>query len=58
MAASITTYAPEGSALVGSNKPHAAMMQFGGKHYGATFRLDLTCPWRLQAHCNPKQSKP
>ncbi|WLH43946.1 phage virion morphogenesis protein [Pseudomonas beijingensis] len=30
LAASITTQANDSSALVGSNKPHAAMMQFGG----------------------------
>ncbi|SDU58512.1 phage virion morphogenesis protein [Pseudomonas mandelii] len=31
LAASITTHATDSSALVGSNKPHAAMMQFGGE---------------------------
>ncbi|TBN36300.1 phage virion morphogenesis protein [Pseudomonas sp. BGI-2] len=31
LAASITTYATDSSALVGSNKPYAAMMQFGGE---------------------------
>jgi phage virion morphogenesis protein len=31
LAASITTHATESSALVGSNKPYAAMMQFGGE---------------------------
>jgi phage virion morphogenesis protein len=31
LAASITTHATDSSALVGSNKPYAAMMQFGGK---------------------------
>ncbi|KJZ61692.1 phage virion morphogenesis protein [Pseudomonas fluorescens] len=30
LAASITTHATDSSALVGSNKPYAAMMQFGG----------------------------
>jgi phage virion morphogenesis protein len=30
LAASITTQATDSSALVGSNKPYAAMMQFGG----------------------------
>ena len=30
LAASITTHATESSALVGSNKPYAAMMQLGG----------------------------
>ncbi|MBV4469921.1 phage virion morphogenesis protein [Pseudomonas siliginis] len=30
LAASITTHATESSAMVGSNKPYAAMMQFGG----------------------------
>ncbi|WP_251010291.1 phage virion morphogenesis protein [Pseudomonas fluorescens] len=30
LAASITTRATDSSALVGSNKPYAAMMQFGG----------------------------
>lgn len=31
LAASITTQASDSSALVGSNKPYAAMMQFGGE---------------------------
>ncbi|MDR6915084.1 phage virion morphogenesis protein [Pseudomonas sp. 3296] len=31
LAASITTHATDSSALVGSNKPYAAMMQFGGE---------------------------
>lgn len=31
LAASITTHATDRSAVVGSNKPYAAMMQFGGK---------------------------
>lgn len=31
LAASITTQADDSSALVGSNKPYAAMMHFGGK---------------------------
>jgi phage virion morphogenesis protein len=31
LAASITTHATDSSAMVGSNKPYAAMMQFGGK---------------------------
>jgi phage virion morphogenesis protein len=31
LAASITTHASHSSALVGSNKPYAAMMQFGGE---------------------------
>lgn len=31
LAASITTQATDSSALVGSNKPYAAMMHFGGK---------------------------
>lgn len=31
LAASIVTHATDSSALVGSNKPYAAMMQFGGK---------------------------
>jgi len=31
LAASITTHATDSSALVGSNKTYAAMMQFGGK---------------------------
>ncbi len=31
LAASITTHANDSSAMVGSNKPYAAMMQFGGK---------------------------
>lgn len=31
LAASITTYADDTSALVGSNKPYAAMMHFGGE---------------------------
>jgi len=31
LAASITTYATESTAMVGSNKPYAAMMQFGGE---------------------------
>ncbi|WP_416739240.1 phage virion morphogenesis protein [Pseudomonas sp. NFX71] len=31
LAASITTHANHSSALVGSNKPYAAMMQFGGE---------------------------
>ncbi len=31
LAASVTTQATESSALVGSNKPYAAMMHFGGK---------------------------
>lgn len=30
LAASVTTHATDSSALVGSNKPYAAMMQFGG----------------------------
>ncbi|PIF52765.1 phage virion morphogenesis protein [Pseudomonas sp. 29] len=30
LAASITTHATDSSAMVGSNKPYAAMMQFGG----------------------------
>jgi len=30
LAASITTHATDSSALIGSNKPYAAMMQFGG----------------------------
>ncbi|MEV4697545.1 phage virion morphogenesis protein [Pseudomonas brassicacearum] len=30
LSASITTHATDNSALVGSNKPYAAMMQFGG----------------------------
>ena len=30
LSASITTHATDSSALVGSNKPYAAMMQFGG----------------------------
>ena len=30
LAASITTHATDSSALVGSNKPYAAMMHFGG----------------------------
>jgi phage virion morphogenesis protein len=31
LAASITTHATDSSAMVGSNKPYAAMMQFGGE---------------------------
>ncbi|MNO72975.1 Phage virion morphogenesis family protein [compost metagenome] len=31
LAASVTTQSDDSSALVGSNKPYAAMMQFGGK---------------------------
>jgi phage virion morphogenesis protein len=31
LAASITTHATDSSAVVGSNKPYAAMMQFGGE---------------------------
>jgi phage virion morphogenesis protein len=31
LAASITTHANDSSAMVGSNKPYAAMMQFGGE---------------------------
>lgn len=31
LAASITTHATDSSAIVGSNKPYAAMMQFGGE---------------------------
>ncbi|WP_339521619.1 phage virion morphogenesis protein [Pseudomonas sp. EL_65y_Pfl2_R96] len=31
LAASITTHATESSAMIGSNKPYAAMMQFGGE---------------------------
>jgi len=31
LATSITTHATDSSAMVGSNKPYAAMMQFGGK---------------------------
>jgi phage virion morphogenesis protein len=31
LAAAITTHATDSSALVGSNKPYAAMMQFGGE---------------------------
>lgn len=31
LAASITTHATESSAMVGSNKPYAAMMQYGGE---------------------------
>ncbi|MGF6283246.1 phage virion morphogenesis protein [Pseudomonas silensiensis] len=31
LAASITTYATDNSAMVGSNKPYAAMMLFGGE---------------------------
>jgi len=31
LAASVTSHADESSALVGSNKPYAAMMHFGGK---------------------------
>lgn len=30
LAASISTHSDDSSALVGSNKPYAAMMQFGG----------------------------
>lgn len=30
LAASVTTHATDSSALIGSNKPYAAMMQFGG----------------------------
>ena len=44
---SITTHATHSSALVGSNKPYAAMMQFGvdqadSRNCGATYRLGHT----------------
>jgi phage virion morphogenesis protein len=39
LASSITTHATDSSAMVGSNKPYAAMMQFGGE------RLDFQQLW-------------
>ncbi|TDV42911.1 phage virion morphogenesis protein [Pseudomonas helmanticensis] len=39
LAASITTHATDSSAMVGSNKPYAAMMQFGGE------RADFPSLW-------------
>lgn len=62
LAASITTRATDSSALVGSNKPYAAMMQFGvtsqtSRTCGVTFQVAHTCLWTPRASCSPKQRK-
>jgi phage virion morphogenesis protein len=52
LAASITTHATDSSALIGSNKPYAAMMQLGGdqadfphlrRHTGSAVPADGCC---------------
>ncbi|MFS2068154.1 phage virion morphogenesis protein [Pseudomonas sp. CT11-2] len=62
LAASSTTQATDSSALVGSNKPYAAMIQFGGDQadfsqlWGMS-RADRICPWMLKATCNLKRKR-
>ncbi|SDB51107.1 phage virion morphogenesis protein [Pseudomonas sp. NFACC13-1] len=63
LAASITTHATESAALVGSNKPYAAMMQFGGDQ--ADFPQlwgDIPgrpyLPMDAEGNRNPKRNKP
>lgn len=62
LAASIVTHATDSSAVVGSNKPYAAMTQTveNGqifRTYGATFLHADTCPWMLTAVWNLRRRK-